>query len=562
MLQTTLIALLNLAIRFLESVFQAKELPNHNDFSHGQADVQGREKTAYDFMELEPPVTMEELRKQYKRLSLRYHPDRNGGTQQAHDLQQKLNASFDLIQQVLEGKQQPAEGGAQGTAPFYEEENTNAEEETWEREMHQQQKDSKNTKDQTKRWSNKKKKSGSRRKRDIREELKREMNEEQKRWKKMQKHVEKEQDKIWSETSHLSDPEDMLDLSREFIDRVNAKDINGDSPRMEKPKNYVIEACTDPTAVAVRLGMTELALQLLSQQFDAHVQKRLEVLIRQAYREGRNVAIDSETLGLKEIRIRIMTRSLDEDNNTLMHYAVYWEQPSVVRSLVQLAQTDLTLDRLMLARNAHGHSPTDFASIATDPSILPLMQSYEAVVKLHREQTNIGPAAVKAGKDFLAILKNADRATTLLSASGYFIGAWGFRLHALFCILGVLIAQSKSRETLPGVPDNPYFFEIYMTNYYTVCSVLVRWVYPLAIGHWMLLLIMLIPLCIFLGPLVVLASPMFFFDITQVCLQNLVQFFDSTVLSRQFGSFSLSLAMRRAFFLTVVFIIAFAANKL
>eukprot|EP00980_Cylindrotheca_fusiformis_P030717 scaffold25289_cov142-Cylindrotheca_fusiformis.AAC.3 len=452
-------------------------------------------------MELELPVTMEELKKQYKRLSLRYHPDRNGGTQRAHELQQKLNASFDLIQQALEGMQQPEEGDDEDSVPFYEADSMKTGEQTWEREMRQPQKPSANRKVQQNRWNNKKKKRGSRRQRDIREELQREMNEEQKKWRKiqeremkekqkkwrkMQKEVEKEQDRIWSETSPLSDSEKKLALSRDFMDKVDSKDLNGDRPRMKKPKNYVMEACTDPIAVAIRLGMTELTLQLLNQQADAQIQKRLDALFRQAYREGRNIAINRETLGLKDIRICMMTRSLDEDNNTLLHYAVYWEQSSVIRSLVQLAQNDLTLDILMMARNAHGHIPTDFASIATDQSIHLLMQSYEALAKMQREQTSIGPAAAKAGKDFIAILKNADLATTLQSASGYFIGAWGFRLHAVFCIFGVLIAQRKSRETLPDVPDNPYFFEIYMTNYYTVCSVLVRWVYPLAIGYWML----------------------------------------------------------------------------
>jgi curved DNA-binding protein CbpA len=59
-------------------------------------------RQAYEFLELTPPVTMEQVRKQWKRLSLRYHPDRNQGSEESHAMQQRLNEAMNRVQEAIE----------------------------------------------------------------------------------------------------------------------------------------------------------------------------------------------------------------------------------------------------------------------------------------------------------------------------------------------------------------------------------------------------------------------------------------------------------------------------
>lgn len=59
---------------------------HNDDIFNEQSDLDDRIKAAYQFMELEPPVEAEELSKKYKRLSLKYHPDRCGGSEEVRKL--------------------------------------------------------------------------------------------------------------------------------------------------------------------------------------------------------------------------------------------------------------------------------------------------------------------------------------------------------------------------------------------------------------------------------------------------------------------------------------------
>jgi curved DNA-binding protein CbpA len=557
MVQRILIALLNALIKFLQAIFQSKELPKNEDYSHDQSSNNNDqpEQDAHAFMELEPPVTMEQLKKQYKRLSLRYHPDRNSGSQEAHELQQKLNASFDLLQQALEGNK-PEEQDDDIPSSSYEEQNMQTEEEEPEAEPRQHQQHHFNHK---KNRRHRQRKQDNRRQKEMRQQMEREMRQESQRWHSMKVKVQQEQEKIRRETSQRLDAEQRQAASRLFMNRVNDPDYHSNNPNVEKPKNYIMEACTDSVVVAIRLGMKELMLQLLNEISDIYVQKNLQALRRQALLEQRNIPMTAETLGLKEIRLRVVTQPLDDDGNTILHYAVYWEQPSIIRSLVCMAQRDLVLDRMMSATNVHGHTPSDFACVAIDPSIVPLMQSQESLAKIYQEQTKIGPASVKAGKDFATILRNADWATTLHSILGYSVGAWGFRLHSIFCALGVGILQNKSRVK-DQTDKDPYFFEIAMTTYYLMCSVVVHWLYPAMIVAnlvpWSCLLILILLSSLCCGPLVVLASPLYIFDLIQGVLYLPVDWFRKVLSSRVADDY-LPLAIRRAAILVDVLIVSF-----
>lgn len=551
MLQPTLITLLNSLIWFIASIFQAKELPQDEDFSHDHPNNDKLQKEAYAFLELEPPSTMEQLKKQYKRLSLRYHPDRNNGSQESHEMQQKLNASFNLIQQALEGTD-PVDNDDEDNSPApYEEQKMQTEERPPENTRHRQHtynnrktrnysKSGKMTKGQRKRARR-----AEQRQEDLRAEMAREMRQENSRWESMQSKVNQEQANIRRRPLQRLNAELRQAMSRDFMNKVSANQNINDNPTTEKPKNHIMEACTDPLAVAIRLGMEEFMLHSLNEESDIYVRRNLQALQRQALREGRNIAVTAETLGLNQIRLHTITRPLDDDGNTILHYAVYWEKPSIIRSLVNLAQQHLLLDQIMMAKNVNGHTPSNFARAAIDASIKQLMQSQEVLVKMHREQTKIGPASVKAGKELATILRHADWATTLCSILGYWVGARGFRLHFILCMLGVAILQNKSYFK-DDSDEQPYFFEIAMTAYYLLCSVVVHFIYPAMNVSWWLQLILLLVASLLFGPLVILSSPLYIFEFIHKALDVPVDWMHRKVLSMEMGDgVSLSLTSRR-----------------
>ena len=106
MLQRVLISLLNILVQYLQIVFQKKKIDEDGFFSASSPSETSNNdrllQEAYNFMELKPTTTIEEAKKQYRRLSLRYHPDRNNQSEESHRLQQKMNAVYDRIQQDLD----------------------------------------------------------------------------------------------------------------------------------------------------------------------------------------------------------------------------------------------------------------------------------------------------------------------------------------------------------------------------------------------------------------------------------------------------------------------------
>lgn len=71
-------------VSLLPPWFQKNSNSGNNDdrIYNDKTSMEERLKAAYAFMDVQPPVTKEELRKQYRRLSLQYHPDRNGGSEE------------------------------------------------------------------------------------------------------------------------------------------------------------------------------------------------------------------------------------------------------------------------------------------------------------------------------------------------------------------------------------------------------------------------------------------------------------------------------------------------
>jgi hypothetical protein len=84
--------------------------------------VDAEVRRAYAVLELTPPVSPDALRKQYRRLAKRWHPDRHASDPVAHadasDRMRRINDAFRLVASSLEPLAPPAPGGdAAGASP-------------------------------------------------------------------------------------------------------------------------------------------------------------------------------------------------------------------------------------------------------------------------------------------------------------------------------------------------------------------------------------------------------------------------------------------------------------
>ncbi len=73
----------------------------HNPPPKPEEKIHGKLLEAVRFMELDFPLKLSEVKKQYKRLAKKYHPDINNGDKEAEKLFKKLNESYRYILKQL-----------------------------------------------------------------------------------------------------------------------------------------------------------------------------------------------------------------------------------------------------------------------------------------------------------------------------------------------------------------------------------------------------------------------------------------------------------------------------
>ena len=531
MWQAYLISLLQVWVSILEGFLSSKkrepswnsnhddDYHNNNNNSHNHNAGNGTNPeallhNAYEVLELTPPYTnigMDDVRKQWKKLSRRYHPDRNQGSEESNKKQQEINEAMDRIQMALEGG-----GGVDppGTPTGDDGDRTHDNEhDRYDDEHENVPMPPRPPPPPTQPRKQTSKKHQRREERYRRQQLEKELRELQKKmYAKMKKEMRKEREaymammkeemrmemeqrnrvnqeiqKIQRETSRLGDLEQRQASSQFFMHEVERhKEAQGGElgpssgsadAFAEKPKNYIMESCTNRIVVAMRLGMEEFAVKMLDDEINEFIQgvkmqpdKYTQLLTTLA--KGRGIVSDKQLLE-EAIKVVIMKR-LDEDNNSLLHYAVYWECAFMIRCVCDVAHHSGLLDEVFWAKNIHHNVPMELAWIARNPAIMTVLQSYEALVQLHREHTHLGPATVKAIRQLsMSIRTNFDLIAVGNTILAYFIGRIVVRLHWVWACLGVVALQCPHviARVFLAEPDPPTV-EARLTTFvgYLVCT--------------------------------------------------------------------------------------------
>jgi len=394
-------------------------------------------------MELTRPVTQEELKKNYKKLSLRYHPDRNGGSKESQNQMQMLNACMDLIGRELAGvSAEDEENDA---------ENGGNEDQEDPREKYMR----------------------------MRREMQEEMEKEMKRQQEMRDNFEanKEKEKVEcakrSKALKLDTPDGRRESNQAFArevrqtkeqqttessstersktNKTNMDDIDDHheekptptSPSEEnknktdaKPRNEIMDCNTNEFAVALRMGMPDIAINLLREQ----IQKFFKEASHNMYFEGKKKSDE-------QLRLEWLQQPLDMDENTVLHYAVYYESFQTMKTICQVVAKDRHIDAVVLQSNIHGQSPLFFAEIAKDPSILSLVKSQMHLSEQIKQRTQLIPALKSACKRFFAIFRHLSLVTTLSTALAFYIARVVFDLHVVTSIFGLVIMQYLGKGT-------------------------------------------------------------------------------------------------------------------
>jgi hypothetical protein len=183
---------------------------------------------------------------------------------------------------------------------------------------------------------------------------------------------------------------------------------------------------------------------------------------------------------------------LDDDQNALIHYAIYYEDYEMIRALCQMALRDQSLDKVLYQANVHGETPLVYAKIATDSRILVLVQAQITLAEQLLARTQALPALKHAGHRLWELVCHVDLVTTFSSVLSFYIGYAVFQLFTIVTLVGMIFIQLIVAPTALGPKDVRGVPDVTMLlSYYGVCQViaiLFRWVQPYIL--WELVFVM------------------------------------------------------------------------
>ena len=434
----------------LEEAYEFFELKKEKDLRSRICDGKDANLDLKNLDELEIRV-----KKQYKKLSLRYHPDRNGNSEESIQQMQKLNACLAIIEQDITNtrrRQRQRQQKQTGNDEVDIDDDLHDDEEEEEYDPYK-----------------------------IYEEMQKEMREELKRYEKLRREFNKTKKKEQTKC-HVAQQREQLytsDGRREayeaFVQQVaqrrhrqeedddettpstsdggddddaSADDTPPTQPAKsstkksksatKKPKYFVMEYNGDELIVAMRLNVQDIALTLFEERINAYIQTRVC-----------NSRISGEYVTMNSLTVEFLLKPMDFDNNTILHYAIYCEMYQMVNIICSLALKFQGLDKVLYQRNVYGQCPCDsiFLDTCSDESIKTLLEYQRKLSDGMQSKTKLVPAMKDACSRFGRLLLHLNFITTFNTIlSFWMIGVTIMKLHPIISILGVAFMQYNSKR--------------------------------------------------------------------------------------------------------------------
>ena len=501
---------INLILHFLEvSLKQSPPSSSNNNNpntppndNHDDDDLQ----KAYKFLELDSTTTttttVEQLSKQYKKLSLRYHPDRNGGTAESVALFQKLGACRDLILQSILSSSSNNNQNGNNDKQKDEDDNSRSENND----------DDDDDDDETDEFVKelKRRQAAQRRYREMQKAQERAMQEEMQRQQELQKEfaqrvkaeqAKAEQQQQQSPLSEQQQPEAshaafLAAAQQQQQQKEDQQQSSSSSSRRPKakPRYEIMEQNTLEIVLALRWNMPQVVLHVMNQELPTFAKQASQDL----YFSGQKVTP-------QRIKCAYLTRPLDADGNTLLHYAVYFACHPVVNFIGTNAAREGFVPPILYAKNHFGDTALGLAQLlcaAIDnnndyKSVFLLLESYLERWQQHQARTTVLPALRAAGQRLITLARHdvsliavTDTALSLIMSVWVFRMNSGMSLVALF-ITNVVVSTNDDdegghKERIPGIRAfamHVCFCGIYKCMYWTF----VHWILRFIRWEWLLL---------------------------------------------------------------------------
>jgi curved DNA-binding protein CbpA len=472
---------------------------------------------AYKFFELErAAATIEHVKKQYKKLSLRHHPDRNGGSQESQEAMQMVNACLQIIEKDLAGDD--------------DDDNDNDEE-------------GKNNEDHQRKTGKERYEEYEAMRRKMQEEMAKELKRHEERKKEFHRQKETENKTLLQKAKqqNLNSVQGRQAAHEQFQadkrkteeaaaaatkqgassqvpprpEQGTMDDLDGDddnennnnnnrtndsamfpstpssSPLPGKPKNSVMDCNTEEVIVALRMGLPDVALEIWSGSYQSTVKNKMQ-----------NAYFTGETkVDMRTVTHEFLQQPYDDDGNTLLHYANYYESYQVCVKLCQTAQKAGCLEEILTKSNVHGDSPRVFAEIAQDDqSLLAFYEAQLELARIRKTQTHFIPAIRAAVYKVYEIVRNIDIGATTGTLVSFGFGHYLLKLHVVTTLAGMVLMKTSSTKEYGDGRDSCINESVGQVT--VLVAFYLSWIVLRIAGQWLLQVIM-IELVLILAPFVV-----------------------------------------------------------
>ena len=279
-----------------------------------------------------------------------------------------------------------------------------------------------------------------------------------------------------SDTGSLSSHDSMASLNDldEDVDTPNTRSrtkSRSDKPPLEeagKPVNAVMECCTDEVAMALRLDQPELAIGLLQNKLTEEI-----IAFVRALQSGTSPG-DIRSL-CQSVTERYLSMGLDDDGNTLLHYATYYESSEMIGYLSYKARSCDVFPGVFLNENVYGHIPLEFSKwgYRKDPAIHGRM---EALTDAAREEYKVkNPTMEMVAEKFWNVVRNINWSRLFNVTFSFLIGTrlFGCGIIVSFAVCALVQYKSAIGEVYRYVLESEHVAVLFATHtvWYLVYSV-------------------------------------------------------------------------------------------